>query len=625
MKKGIILLVLLAFAHLSFFPSHMPNKSNVIQHQINTNFYVRYPKSGRPALVLNGMEFNISINSTYIVSSPWQVSIKEIETAKEYYLSVIQNYTEIIGGRYIYNITVRGNNIPPGLYNMTVESDYTAFEPRAIAFYSEFSSSFNFTIINDIHVGYLGASEKLEQFVEIVKVLRPSFVVINGDQADNSQYVPSSYNIIQKFVVPTFVIPGNHEHYNGGIGNFDLYYYWHYYSWTWGTTAYFIAFDSGEGINSSSSPPAQITQEQRDFAESESNLSIYALKFAFIHVPSHGIRELENSSQTWLDNFLINNSFSMLLCGHSHTDRAYNITINTSSVLQLETTSLGKDPRDLGDGYTPYTGFRVISVNNGVISHNVYFFESGNPVYARSEPLTTGSVPAFSATAQGYQNDGTERYIEAKLKNNLNYHSYNLSFMFIMPLKNATEEFVIQGGVISKIIETSSKTYILASANVGPASERLVVLWVNSSTFVMPEIINIEAPTAVYAGSTIRIRIKINECNPPVKKVELYYYIEGVTNKVIMNHTSSNEYEGYLTILSPGTLEYWFVITNAINNVTSTERRTISILPRPKEEIPSYYYAIVISVSMIVIAAIIALLLTRKGKETSKAKVIKIS
>ena len=135
----------------------------------------------------------------------------------------------------------------------------------------------------------------------LVNILRPAFVIVLGDLVYNtpSSEYPVFYNILQKIHVPTFVIPGNHEYYNGGMEYYDSYFYWHYYSWTWGDKAYFIAFDTGSGSRPTSSPPAEITADQRTFAQNDiAAHSSYPLKFALLHVPSHSER-YRGTASSW--------------------------------------------------------------------------------------------------------------------------------------------------------------------------------------------------------------------------------------------------------------------------------------------------------------------------------------
>jgi predicted phosphodiesterase len=140
-------------------------------------------------------------------------------------------------------------NIPEALYGLRVSLDGREdHAARAVKVVSEFKTTYKFVQLSDLHIQGTKENrandEALRRIAEDVNLLSPEFVIMTGDIADcgsRPEYL-RFLDTLSAFKVPTFVIPGNHDHY-----------FWHMRYLSYGFDEYrkyvgqsFFAFDYGQ-------------------------------------------------------------------------------------------------------------------------------------------------------------------------------------------------------------------------------------------------------------------------------------------------------------------------------------------------------------------------------------------
>lgn len=114
-------------------------------------------------------------------------------------------------------------DIKPGLYTVLAEAvvddvEYRVVSPRSLWVVDEYPTSLKIMHISDIHIGISmddwRASDRYERYIAIANYLKPDIVVITGDIADVGSDIHSYGNFMRltnKFLRPTFCVPGNHD------------------------------------------------------------------------------------------------------------------------------------------------------------------------------------------------------------------------------------------------------------------------------------------------------------------------------------------------------------------------------------------------------------------------------
>lgn len=110
-----------------------------------------------------------------------------------------------------------------GLYTVVVEAvvDGTRYEvvsPRSLWVVEEYPTSLKIMHLSDIHIGISmdnwWASDRYERYVALANYIEPDIILITGDIADVGSDIYSYRDfmrITNKFLRPTFCVPGNHD------------------------------------------------------------------------------------------------------------------------------------------------------------------------------------------------------------------------------------------------------------------------------------------------------------------------------------------------------------------------------------------------------------------------------
>lgn len=148
--------------------------------------------------------------------------------------------------------------IPEGLYNLRLILDGKEdIATRAVKIISDFKREYEFVHLSDLHIRSPQDNrdhvEKLLAIAKEINLLSPEFVIMTGDITDSGsrpEYL-RFLKALESFDVPTFVIPGNHDHYYWwwkylylGFDEYEKYMGQRFYSFSYGADNY-ICLNTG--------------------------------------------------------------------------------------------------------------------------------------------------------------------------------------------------------------------------------------------------------------------------------------------------------------------------------------------------------------------------------------------
>jgi len=363
-------------------------------------FYIEYPRSSIPIFIEKSGTFTIQFHCCHFDNLHVKISTAFEPVIDEYWLDI----TKIYFDGSVWNAEVSTPpEIPVELYNLTVIIEsYGAFtaieEPRAVNIIDEYKESFSFIHITDLHVGdprgfFYNVYETLQyrsilKCVEEINLLHPDFVLISGDVVfgqlypfEYSREYKKCYEILQRFDVPTFLCPGNHDGYRrfreDGLVLWQRYFGSHYYSFEYGdyhvlaVNSYdwpvlnrlsflFVVFNWGGYISDT-----QLEWIEHDLATSEAEQQIMFLHHnplwetmgdSLLHRPYANREQL----CSLIDEYQID----IVCAGHVHFD---NVTVHNNTTY-LTTTTPESEIR-VEDGYW---GYRLIQIENGSLASYNY-------------------------------------------------------------------------------------------------------------------------------------------------------------------------------------------------------------------------------------------------------------
>lgn len=457
--------------------------SLLIENVSAQDLKITYPLFSTPAIVKQGSNLTITLNSASALSQPLEATLKNKFTVIE----LGKANVNVLEDKKTYTLAFKiPADTPEELYDLEI-LPLKISQPHSVKVIKEFKNNFSFIQITDVHIGFAGNfygkpgmpynNEIFKKVIEEVNLLNPEFVVITGDLLMSAEdfgrilmhfkephmattdekikgLFDNEYNqlisLLNLFEVPVFIIPGNHD--LVGIYDTPALQYWNkyfgprYFSFNYSDNL-FVGVDNSNMMEATTfvypefkNDPyfAQIDKEQVDFlnkvfAENSSS----KLKILFCHVPTN---KLENN----LKKIIKDNKVNMVLSGHYHRDNVLGketVWVETKSVL------------DFG-------GYRLINIkDNQVISFNY-------------DDTKSESLSAYKLLIKFLKpNNGTSAENSLTITNNLKQNFYNVLIKFIMPTKY---NYVVDKGKIIQTISTNKNKIIYLSVDIKANSKTTV-------------------------------------------------------------------------------------------------------------------------------------------------------
>lgn len=446
------------------------NPSDIKCIKSNEKIKIIYPLSTVPALVEKNSSFNIIfkapvfenvyayISTAYepVIDETW-LNIENISRQDDTW--TICASVPLLTHEELYNLSIIVS--VEGIY-------YEKSCPRSVSVFNEFSDNFTFVHLTDLHIGdprgFLESISQtidyrsIERCIDEINLLHPDFVIISGDLVYGQLY-PFEYSIeykicyemIQKFDVPTFLCPGNHDGYfkfkEDGLSFWKNYFGPLNYSFNYGNY-HFLSINSFDmsaffRLTISFIPMnwgGSISQKQLSWIQQDLNESDYDLTFMFMHhnplweTTKDSLIRKPYENREKLLSLIDDNNVDMVLAGHVHYD---SVNIVNDTIFITTTTPESKIEQEDG-----YWGYRLIEIKNGTIAS-----------YNYKEPKY--SIPSYKLTHNILTSQSTA---SAEIKNQLD-KDIQVLIKFVMPIGN----YIAKNGSITmqRNDETNVEIYVI--------------------------------------------------------------------------------------------------------------------------------------------------------------------
>jgi len=428
----------------------------------NSSVKIDYPLSTVPVIVEKGGEFTVRFTSNTFDDAYAFISTSYEPIIDEFWLTV----GDVWFSNELWNMNVTVPFITPEeLYNITILLDkngilLSSSQQRAVSVVEEFSNDFSFIHITDFHVGdprgllesireTLGM-KSIKRCISEINILHPDFVIISGDLVfgqlyprEYSREYKKCYELIQKFDVPTYLCPGNHDGYRrpfeDGLEFWKEYFGPLYYSFNCGNyhfqainsydmsalsrfTFLFIPLNWGGSIQ----------DEQLNWIEDDLASSSTELTFMFMHhnplweTKGDSLFRKSYKNRENLLELIDQYGVDMVLAGHVHFD---NVTIINETIYLTTTT-----PSSSYSGNDSYWGYRLVKIEDGEIAS----FNYKEPKY---------SIPSYNLELSYINQD------KAQIVNDLET-DINALVKFILP----KDEYKVDYGEI--VLTRENENYV---------------------------------------------------------------------------------------------------------------------------------------------------------------------
>lgn len=441
---------------------------------------IRYPLPTRPVIAVRGACFTADVAAGETAAG-WEAAIS---TRYNQEPLTVKNATFLHKDKlWKVELCVPGD-APEELYDLEITTAAAqAHTRRAVKVIPRYRDEYSFVHITDVHTG---CCKKVDQYsrervlehpseeifarvAEEVNLIHPEFVLITGDITSAAEGVARMQgkiegtvsedefrdflDILARFEVPTFVVPGNHDLVGTQIKVllefWEKYFAHRYYSFNYGD-AYFLGIDNSNAMEATTflyrKASIKLDEEQREWLIGDLDRSVArALKIFFFHV---------NTNRKEINKLADDYGAHLALFGHWHMDDVK--TAGAAPTTWIQTKSL------LGKG-----GYRLVRVkNNRVVSHSV----DGVEASLTWKDLALSFSPA---------NDGAHNSVTAVIDNSTPGTFENARLKFIMPraesysVSGGTEPF---GGEIAEILTAGEKAAVYVRTTIQPSGKTIVTV-----------------------------------------------------------------------------------------------------------------------------------------------------
>ena len=411
------------------------------------------------------------------------------------------------------------------LYNLIVQAKvggvmkgYT--QPRAVQVISHFPTDFKFIVMNDVTgaASYPVALRVLEKAIEEINLINPSFVLFTGDIVNtggNESEYQRFYDCLQKFEVPTYVAPGNHELYEDEERvNYRRYIGPTYYSFDFGTY-HIVTIDSGFGEIDST----QLNWVREDLASHANSTQIFMQLHLPIFPVSDDIMHVKEPAKSTLLELVDQYDVSMVFMGHIHHDQ---VTTYQGHKF-VHTTAIGGI---IGhEGYArAHWGYRLVRVDGDrIISYNS----------AGTIDDTKRNAISFNELHATYfpSNNGTSSYITATIDYGLEENLSEVLIKFVMRKQYGTGRYEVKNGVAVQIVNGTDKSVYYVETNLTARKVQFVAISLHQASETLSTQLTILKPETTTPGNLTVMTAKLtDQKNEPIPDQNLSFYICKITS-----------------------------------------------------------------------------------------------
>jgi 3',5'-cyclic AMP phosphodiesterase CpdA len=198
-----------------------------------------YPVLGCPALVAAGASLGAVVRcADGGTTRDWMMRISTHDpVVQSYTLPVIESSYDSALGCYLLTGAVPAHT-PRDTFDCVVSSqtaNISDIQHNAVRVLKGFSEDYRFVHLTDVHVGdprlYVQQSPPenrgilpsvlVQKIIEEIEFLDPEFIVVSGDLVFGGPYSPEyawAFELVRRFSLPLFMVPGNHDGYASGEG-----------------------------------------------------------------------------------------------------------------------------------------------------------------------------------------------------------------------------------------------------------------------------------------------------------------------------------------------------------------------------------------------------------------------
>lgn len=384
-------------------PEHQPSPSVPsaarASAEQNNAVAILAPRCSAPVILEPGDMFSLHFTADAFTTVYAYLSTAYEPVVDEYWLSIDDVHTA--EGGWVMNATVPAE-VYPELYNVTILLDsnnklFTATQPRAVSIVGDITDDFSFIHITDFHLGDpRGLAENIRETrgyksllrcIHEVNLLHPDFVIISGDLVygqlyykEYSREYPKIYEMLQRFDVPTYLCPGNHDGYRrikeDGLEMWKQFFGPLHYSFDYGDFHFLSvnSFDFPARLRWTISViplnwGGSIQDEQLSWIHHDLLQSNAEHTFMFLHhsplwdTRNESLLRMGYQNREALLTLIDQYDVDMVLAGHVHYDTA--MVVNETIFVTTTTPVSNVCAED------SYWGYRLIRVEDGaVVSYN---------------------------------------------------------------------------------------------------------------------------------------------------------------------------------------------------------------------------------------------------------------
>jgi len=514
---------------------------------------VRYPLPSVPEPVLLGGTLRVVVDAPPTAGN-WSLWLDSEFGRLQLHL-INSSYVE--GDGWVLHLRVP-EGIYPALYDLDlkflrdgVEESYT--QPRSVWVLREWPRRLLIGHITDIHLPY--GADVLARCVYELNLIHPDLVLVTGDVVDTDT-VASGWRYYQQIMgwleVPSYVLPGNHDHAGDNATNYQRFCGPLYYAVKVGRFL-IVALDTME--------EGYVTKSQLRWAEKVLKEHPDEVKILGIHHPlfiqSGAIngswsqidqlkellysswREHINEAQEFL-RLIETYDVRLVFAGHIHRD--LNVLYNGRCYFITKNPSGGSLP------WGCYQSYGLVEVDcEGRVRVHTY---AGKDLFNTPNSIPIGQLTYYYAPV----NDGSSAAVSVAIINNQTQPLENLRLTFLTSLKHPVEDYRFYPRSPSRfeVVTTDKGHLFIAYVNVSAQSGLYLTLAAVQDS-AKPSI-GVEVVGDIREGVPITLLIRASDGGWGVRGVHVEYSTDGGLSwvgagKSLSLKVSRDEYQvDYLTV-----------------------------------------------------------------------------